>query len=195
LKKTFAAKIAAILFVTFLTTGIVSIFDHSEASAYYVSNLKDNHSNNSSDDSLSTSTLINQNKNQSLEPNFELDAEMKKISLGFLEEFKRQIKTRGNIKEEDYNELFTIIIEGKTIQLENEIKEIVKELNYLGLKDKFTITKKSQKKIDAKILKNKIILEEKQKEYFLSGQLLKEAKAKENEENKTKKVEQAINAF
>ena len=195
MKKTFATKIAAILFVTFLTTGIVSIFDHSEASAYYVSNLKDNQSNNSLDGSLSTSTLINQNKNQSLEPNFELDAEMKKISLGFLEEFKRQIKTRGNIKEEDYNELFTIIIEGKTIQLENEIKGIVKELNYLGLKDKFTITKKSQKKIDTKILENKIILEEKQKEYFLSGQLLKEAKAKENEEKKTKKVEQAINAF
>ena len=195
MKKTFATKIAAILFVTFLTTGIVSIFDHSEASAYYVSNLKDNQSNNSLDGSLSTSTLINQNKNQSLEPNFELDIEMKKISLGFLEEFKRQIKTRGNIKEEDYNELFTIIIEGKTIQLENEIKGIVKELNYLGLKDKFTITKKSQKKIDTKILENKIILEEKQKEYFLSGQLLKEAKAKENEEKKTKKVEQAINAF
>jgi hypothetical protein len=193
LKKTFAKKIAAILFLTFLLVGIESFINHSEASAYFEDSLKENNSNGLLESFISTSSSFNQNEEHSMDPEFDLDSEMAKISANFLKEFKYQVETSGKIKEEDYNELLTIIIEGKTIQLKLEIKAIEKDLKRLTLKDKFAFTKKSKKRIDKIIKENLIELEEKRKECFLSEQLLQKAKEKENEENKTKQLEQIIN--
>ena len=168
--------IVAILFLTFLVTGIELFITKSEVEAYSVDNLNVNHSD---DLTVIPDSLVNQNEYHSSNSVSTIDSEVAKIKESFLKEFQYQIKTRGNIDKEDANELLTIIIEGKTFELKERIEDLEKDVRFLIIKDKFTFTQKSQKRIDDKIIKSLNELNKMQKEFAIT-QSLQEAKRKRN---------------
>jgi hypothetical protein len=193
LKTTIKTKIVAILILTILVSGVESLFTLNEVKAYSIGNLTNGQTIDLTEEPNNTNSLFNESEYQSLNAVSKIDLEVAKVKESFLKEFEYQIKTRGNIDEEDANELLTIIIEGKTFELKDRIEGLEKDLRLLIIKDKFTFTEKSQKKINEKITKHLKELIELQKEYSISEGFLQEAKEKEAQENNTKKLNQTIN--
>jgi hypothetical protein len=125
----------------------------------------------------------------------EMDAYTIEVRESLLKDFNELNEQIDNHNPENATKILSTVMELRILEIENEIKKLGFERNIQIWKKRFSFTKKTKSKYEAKILLFDEKMSKHSKEYYIIQQFLTEAEKDENEKDETKKINHKINSI